>query len=261
MAGIITLLTDFGLQDPYGGVMKGAIATLAPTATVIDLTHQIPPQDVAAARFALMSAFPYFPSGTVHTVVVDPGVGTARRAIAIATEASYLVGPDNGVFSGVLTQTTVRAAVALTNPRYWRTPDPSQTFHGRDIFAPVAAHLALGVPLEALGATIAPDTLVSLPLASPQRQGQVWVGHIQAIDHFGNLITNLQVPSTAAGAAVTLAHHTLSLQTTYGAVALGQPVALVGSHGWLEIAVNGGSAHTYFQAEVGTTVTVEMASN
>jgi S-adenosylmethionine hydrolase len=146
MAGIITLLTDFGLQDPYGGVMKGAIATLAPTATVIDLTHQIPPQDVAAARFALMSAFPYFPSGTVHTVVVDPGVGTARRAIAIATEASYLVGPDNGVFSGVLTQTTVRAAVALTNPRYWRTPDPSQTFHGRDIFAPVAAHLALGCP-------------------------------------------------------------------------------------------------------------------
>jgi hypothetical protein len=136
MAGIITLLTDFGLQDPYGGVMKGAIATLAPTATVIDLTHQIPPQDVAAARFALMSAFPYFPSGTVHTVVVDPGVGTARRAIAIATEASYLVGPDNGVFSGVLTQTTVRAAVALTNPRYWRTPDPSQHVPWAGYFCP-----------------------------------------------------------------------------------------------------------------------------
>ena len=259
MAGVITLLTDFGLQDSYVGVMKGAIATLAPTATVIDLTHQIPPQDVAAARFALMSAFPYFPQGTIHTVVVDPGVGTARRAIAIATEGGYLVGPDNGVFSGVLTQTAARAAVALTNPHYWRTPDPSQTFHGRDIFAPVAAHLALGVPLAALGAAIAPEALVALPLPEPLRRGQGWGGHIQAIDHFGNLITNLQVPPTAATADVTIANYTLSLQATYGAVALGQPVALVGSHGWLEIAVNGGSAQAYFQAEVGTTVTVGMA--
>ena len=260
MAGIITLLTDFGLQDPYVGVMKGAIATLAPNATVIDLTHQIPPQDVAAARFALMSAVPYCPPGTIHTVVVDPGVGTARRAIAIATKDGYLVGPDNGVFSGVLTQTPVRSAVALTNPRYWHTPDPSRTFHGRDIFAPVAAHLALGVPLAALGTVIAPDTLVSLPLASPQRQGQGWVGHIQAIDHFGNLITNLQVPQGAAMVEVMVANQTLSLQETYGAVESDQPVALVGSHGWLEIAVNGGSAQAYFQAEVGTTVTVEIAS-
>ena len=260
MAAIITLLTDFGLRDPYVGVMKGAIATLAPTATVIDLTHGIAPQDVAAARFALLSAYPYFPCGTVHTVVVDPGVGTARRAIALATDHAYFVGPDNGVLSGVMAQATVQGAVALENSHYWRTPHPSQTFHGRDIFAPVAAHLAVGVPISALGPAIAPDTLVSLPWAPPHPQGQDWLGHIQAIDHFGNLITNLTAPSPGGTVEVLIGRETLPLHLTYGTVARGQPVAIVGSHGWVEIAVNGGSAQAHYQAQVGTPVRLRPAA-
>ncbi len=147
----ISLLTDFGLQDPYVGIMKGVIHTLSPQAQLIDLSHGIPPQDVAAARFALMTAYPYLPSGTIHLAVVDPGVGSSRRAVAIQTETGFLVGPDNGLFSGVLAQTPALAAVELNRPRYWRTPSPSRTFHGRDIFAPTAAHLGQRDPFGGAG--------------------------------------------------------------------------------------------------------------
>ena len=165
---VLTLLTDFGLSDCYVGVMKGVIAQVNASLNVIDLTHQIPPQNVALARFALMTAFPYFPVGTVHVAVVDPGVGGTRRAIALAVgedaaqPSGFLVGPDNGLFSGVLTTYPAIAAVELTEPQYWRSPTPSATFHGRDIFAPVGAYLANGVPLNEVGQSIAPETLVSL---------------------------------------------------------------------------------------------------
>jgi S-adenosylmethionine hydrolase len=251
----ITLLTDFGLQDPYVGVMKGVIATICPTAPVIDLSHQIPPQNIAAARFALLSAYPYFPPGTIHTVVVDPGVGTARRAIALRTELGYLVGPDNGVFSGVIHH--VLEAVALTNHRYWRCPRPSATFHGRDIFAPVAAHLATGVAFADLGLEIGLDTLnrEGLPPVQPQPDGLI--GQIQAIDHFGNLITTVPAARVATGAAVTLGHHTAPLVTTYGDAPGGCLVALIGSHGWLEVAVNNGNAQAYCGAQIGDPVRLQ----
>jgi S-adenosylmethionine hydrolase len=238
----ITLLTDFGLQDPYVGVMKGVIATICPTAPVIDLTHQIPPQNIAAARFALLSAYPYFPPGTIHTVVVDPGVGTARRAIALRTELGYLVGPDNGVFSGIIQHHGVLEAVALTSRRYWRSPFPSATFHGRDIFAPVAAHLAAGVAFADLGSEIGLDTLnrEGLPPVQPQPNGLL--GQIQAIDRFGNLITTVPAERVVAEATVTLGHHTAPIVTTYGTSPQGHLVALIGSHGWLEVAVNHGNA-------------------
>ncbi|MGD1905279.1 MAG: S-adenosyl-l-methionine hydroxide adenosyltransferase family protein [Leptolyngbyaceae cyanobacterium] len=255
MPTCITLLTDFGLQDPYVGVMKGAIATICPQATVIDLTHQISPQDIAAARFALLSAYPYFPQGTIHTVVVDPGVGTARRAIALRTESDYLVGPDNGVFSGVIQHHGVEAAVTLTNPEYWRSPKPSQTFHGRDIFAPVAAHLAAGVAFADLGPAIALDTLVTLEMPPPVHQSDgIVIGQIQAIDYFGNLITNLDRAIVAGHGSIVLGPHVIPLDATYSAVPVGSLVALIGSHGWLEVACNGSRAQAECGAQVGDRV-------
>ncbi len=158
------------------GCYEGAIAAINPDITVIDLTHQIPPQNIALARFALMSAFPYFPKGTVHVAVVDPGVGGHRRAIALAVgedstnPTGFLVGPDNGLWSGVFSQYPIIAAVEVTNPQYWRTSGPSRTFHGRDIFAPVGAHLASGVPLAQLGKAIAPETLVTLEIPLVQTE-------------------------------------------------------------------------------------------
>ncbi|HEY9736522.1 MAG TPA: SAM-dependent chlorinase/fluorinase [Trichocoleus sp.] len=255
MAPVITLLSDFGLRDAYVGVMKGVIAQLCPEASVIDLTHEIPPQDLLAARFNLLNAYPYFPEGTVHLAVVDPGVGTSRRGIAAQTEKGWLVGPDNGIFSGIWQVDPPLAAVALTRPEVWRSPTASTTFHGRDIFAPVAARLARGEPLNRLGEALAPERLVRLDLPPVTRQDNQVQGCVQYCDRFGNLITNLLVsdlPSTRWVAEI--AGQTLPSAQTYGEVAVGQPLALVGSHGWVEIAVNGGSAQQHLQTAVGAPV-------
>ena len=161
---LVTLLTDFGEQDEYIGVIKGIIATINPKLQVIDLTHQIPPQNIETARFCLMNAYPYFPEGTVHVAVVDPGVGSKRRAIAVELESGFLVAPDNGLVSGVVEQNKVIAAVELTNSDYWYLKKPSSTFHARDIFAPVGTHLASGVSLDNLGNQIDLNSLVNLEL-------------------------------------------------------------------------------------------------
>ncbi|MEO1094136.1 MAG: SAM-dependent chlorinase/fluorinase [Cyanobacteria bacterium J06638_28] len=252
---VITLLTDFGNQDTYVGVMKGVIAGICPDARIIDLTHAIPPQDIAAARFTLLNAYPYFPDGTIHTVVVDPGVGTLRRAVAVQTANGYLVGPDNGVLSGVVSQMGAIAAVSLSNPTYWCTSQPSQTFHGRDIFAPVAAHLAAGVSLSQLGTPIALDSLVQHAPPIPQIQANSAIGHVQYIDHFGNLITTLPENLLQQGSWIGRVGKTdIPVGKTYGDVELGQAVAIAGSHGWVEIAVNGGSAQQQFSLKVGDEV-------
>lgn len=249
---IITLLTDFGTQDTYVGAMKGVIATLCPTGRTIDLTHAIPPQDVVAARFNLLSAYPYFPAGTVHLAVVDPGVGTHRRAIALQTDQAFLVGPDNGLFSGFVDQTPILTAVELTNPDYWRVPNPSPTFHGRDIFAAAAAHLAQGVAIDSLGTAIAPDSLVGLDLPPTVTTEEGVQGVIQYIDRFGNAITT--IPATAVGPdpwQVTLAPLTIPGVATYSDVDPAKPLALIGSHGYVEIAINQGSAQGQLQIAVG----------
>jgi S-adenosyl-L-methionine hydrolase (adenosine-forming) len=189
----LTLLTDFGTQDAYVAIMKGVITTIAPATKIIDITHQIPPQDIITARFQLMTAFPYFPEDTIHLAIVDPGVGSDRRAIALKLPSGYLVAPDNGIIGGILTLETPIAAVELNRPAYWLKPHCSHTFHGRDIFAPVAAHLANGVLLEDLGTPIDWRSLVQLSLPQAQwSQENLWEGCIQAIDRFGNLITNLR---------------------------------------------------------------------
>jgi len=252
---LLTLLSDFGLQDGYVGVMKGVIAQVNPDLVVVDLTHQIPPHDIAAARFSLMSAYAHFPQGTVHVAVVDPGVGSTRRAIAVRITEGFLVGPDNGLFSGVLSQTSVAAIVELTNPQYWYVPQPSATFHGRDIFAPVAAHLASGIRLENLGPAIAPNSLVQLPLPTCKQTDSGVSGSIQATDHFGNLITN--IPGTLVTGklwAIEIDRLRVPGGQTYSDQDVGELVGLIGSHGWVEVAVNSGSAQSYLQQIGGLTV-------
>lgn len=254
---IVTLLTDFGLSDVYVGVMKGVIAQINPTLTVIDLTHEIPPQNIAAARFCLMSAYSYFPAKTVHIAVVDPGVGSSRRAVAIEFASGFLVGPDNGLFSGVLSQNPAISAVEITNCEYWRTPTPSTTFHGRDIFAPAGAYLASRVPLAELGTKINPATLAQLPRFDCTQTNGIVVGSIQYIDRFGNLITN--IPANLVESknwSVEIAGLAIEGKATYSDLPVGSLIALVGSHGWVEIAVTNGNAQAKLQLDLGSSVKV-----
>lgn len=247
-AKILTLLSDFGYDDVYVGVMKGIICQVNPNLTLIDLNHQIPPQNIAAARFSLMNAYPYFPQGTVHLAVVDPGVGSQRRAIALKLDQGYLVGPDNGIFSGIIAENPIIAALELTNTEYWRISQPSSTFHGRDIFAPVAAHLASGVSLHKLGREINPETLVKLDIAECQIINNGVQGCIQYIDHFGNLISN--IPGRfVEGKTWCVEVQGLQIPgcVTYSDGEVGEVLALVGSHGWVEVAVNSGNAEIELQ--------------
>ncbi|CAH2571779.1 Chlorinase MJ1651 [Planktothrix rubescens] len=366
---IITLLTDFGLKDIYVAVMKGVIYQINPKINIIDLTHDIPPQNIAAGRFNLLNAYPYFPEKTVHIAVVDPEVGTKRRAIAIQFNNNYLVGPDNGLLTGILEPflTCEMEAINLNNnmeeinlnnnmeainrnnnmeainrnnnmeainrnnnmeainlnnnmeeinlnnnmeainrnnnmeainrnnviavelnyPEYWRTAKPSTTFHGRDIFASVGAHLASGVPLEKLGTIIDHKTLVRLSLPPCQVHDLKIQGCIQYIDGFGNLVTNIPGEIVAnkywyvaiskeknnkrkksrknkhkkskknlnsQQQILSGSSYLIGAGQTYGDVPLGHFVALVGSHGWVEIALNGGNAQQKLKVDWGTRV-------
>ncbi|MGB0563686.1 MAG: SAM hydrolase/SAM-dependent halogenase family protein [Spirulinaceae cyanobacterium] len=255
----ITLLTDFGLQDAYVGILKGAIAQIAPQSPVIDLTHQISPQDLWAAQFNLRNAYPYFPPQTVHLIVVDPGVGTERRGIVVQTSVGYFVAPDNGVLTPVLQQERILAAIALDRPQYWRTPEPSSTFHGRDIFAPIAAYLAIGKAIATLGSPIDPNGLVQLPIPQVQRQGNQIMGMVQYIDHFGNCITNIPGEQVAGQTwSVQLTDQDISGGGTYGDRSVGELGAIVGSHGWVEVVVNQGNAQAQLQWQVGRVVSVTL---
>lgn len=256
---LLTLLSDFGDRDVYVAVMKGVIAQINPKLRVIDLTHQIPPQNITAARFCLLNAYSYFPNGTIHVAVVDPGVGGLRRAIALQLTSCVLIGPDNGIFSGILNQNVAIAAVELTNPRYWRTQEPSRTFHGRDIFASVAAHLANGVSFKQLGTRIDPASLVKLDIPESQISETGIVGYIQYIDHFGNLITNIPA-SCVQGKTWYLEAGNLKIPgcETYGNVKVGDVIALVGSHGWVEIAINSGNAQLQLLLGMGDALQVKL---
>ncbi|MEA3396222.1 MAG: SAM-dependent chlorinase/fluorinase, partial [Chloroflexota bacterium] len=185
---LITLTTDFGTQDGYVGVMKGVMADIMPGVTFVDISHAVPPQDVRAAAYLLWTALPYFPAESIHLVVIDPGVGTARRPLASRTPWGLLVGPDNGVFSYVWAAAPSELTVELTNPAYHRSV-MSTTFHGRDIFAPAAAYLARGVPLEDFGAPVAEPARLLLPRL--ELDEGVLKGEVLHVDHFGNAITSI----------------------------------------------------------------------
>lgn len=256
---LLTLLSDFGLSDVYVGVMKGEIALINPHLTVIDLTHEIPPQSIAAARFCLMSAYTSFPKGSVHVAVVDPGVGSKRRSLAIEFTQGFLVGPDNGIFSGVLSQCPAITAVELTNPKYWKSPQPSRTFHGRDIFAPVGAHLASGVPIAQLGKQVDIKALVQLTMPDVTSTNTTITGCVQYIDRFGNLVTN--IPGTTVQNKtwnVLVKGLTIPGCNTYSDVAPGNAITLIGSHGYIEIAVANGNAQKLLQLTWGVIVQVEV---
>lgn len=254
MARLITLLTDFGQADGYAGIMHGVILGINPQATIVDLTHEVPPQDIGHAAYVLSTAYPYFPPGTIHTIVVDPGVGSERAALAVEAAGQFFVAPDNGVLSYVLAG-GYSALIHLTRPQYW-LPNPSRTFHGRDILAPVAAHLSLGVPLETLGE---PDgEPVRLPLPEPlQRADGSWLAHIIHIDRFGNLITGLR-PDPAwlrnLGGAEVGGKRTYAVVGTYADVPSGAVAILAGSSGYLEIAVRDGNASAELGVDVGDEV-------
>ncbi|BBA79143.1 hypothetical protein RGRSB_0578 [cyanobacterium endosymbiont of Rhopalodia gibberula] len=256
-ATVIALLTDFGLQDGYVGIIKGVIHCINPYLTVIDIAHEIDPQNIAAGRFCLMNAYPFFPNGTVYVAVIDPGVGSRRRGVAIQFPQGYLVGPDNGLFGGVLSLSEAIAAVELTNPNYWRVGDPSSTFHGRDIFASVGAHLASGISLNALGTSISPDSLIKFPLKEVIITANHVHGYIQYIDRFGNLITNI-LGELVRGHnwSVEIAKLPIKTALTYNEVSREELVSFIGSHGWVEIAVNGGSAQQKLQVNWGDQINI-----
>jgi S-adenosylmethionine hydrolase len=268
MRPLITLLTDFGTQDGYVGAMKGVILGEARDAAIVDLTHDIPPQDVLAGAFALAQAAPYFPPGTVHVAGVDPGVGTERRALMAEHAGHIYIGPDNGLFTfalGALGEgldgvpgagSRVRAIDHL--PPEWSL---HPTFHGRDLFARVAARLAAGdAPARFAGAEVAPRRL---ELARPSETAEGLDGTVIHCDRFGNLVTNLATSLIAdrlgtglRGGSVEVAGAVAPLATTYGDVAPGELVAYGGSAGYLEIGVRDGSAAARLGARRGTPVHV-----
>ncbi len=257
---LLTLLSDFGISDEYVAVMKGVIAQINPMLRVVDITHKIPPQNITAGRFCLMNAIRYFPLGSVHVAVVDPVVGGKRRAVAVEFAQGFLVAPDNGLISGVLSQNTVIAAVELTNPDYWYTPQPSTTFHGRDIFAPVGAHLANGISLQELGPEINPKSLVRLDLPESTQKDDVIMGCIQYIDHFGNLVTNIpQNYVQGQNWCVEIKGKKIKAQETYSDVKVGEVTALIGSHGWVEIAVNCSNACLELDVKLGDAVLISSS--
>ena len=255
----LVLTTDFGLTDPYVGVMKGVILSINPRASIIDLTHQIQPQNLQQALFLLGNNHKFFPKESIHLVVVDPGVGTDRKAILLITPDAAFLAPDNGVLSGVLADyqgSTPEGldlapvppqctAYQLTNSDYWRHP-VSSTFHGRDIFAPVAAHLSLGIDPASVGEPL--TELVWLATPKPTMDGPRIIGQVLYADHFGNLITNIPESMLKGGGAVQVevkGYRIKGLSKTFHddtETAPGQPLALLGSNGYLEIAVREGSA-------------------
>ncbi|HTK50834.1 MAG TPA: SAM-dependent chlorinase/fluorinase [Gemmatimonadaceae bacterium] len=246
MRPIITLLTDFGTADGYVAELKGVLCSTAPDVTIVDLSHEIPPQDVESARLAVARYWRRFPSGTVHVIVVDPGVGSARNALAISSDDRFLVGPDNGVLSPALLASGSRA-VALPIP-----PGASATFHGRDVFAPAAAHLATGTAIDALGAPCLDPVVRRTPEARRAADGSV-VGEIIAIDRFGNAISNLIAPR---GGRVEIQGRTMVIVRVYADSPVGDIIALVGSSGFVEVAQRDGSAARALEITRGTRITL-----
>jgi S-adenosylmethionine hydrolase len=257
---IITLTTDFGLKDGFVGVMKGVIWEIVPDVHIVDLSHEISPQNVLEGAYIMGRSAPYFPKGTIHVGVIDPGVGTDRRPIAAKLGSQYFVGPDNGLFSFMLARAENNGEevviIDTDNPKYWLS-EISNVFHGRDIFSPVGAHLAKGVPLEKLGTRI--DNPVRLKLLEPEKKGDGWVGQIMHIDHFGNIATNFKHKHLDNMGPVVVQLCGVEIQglvRTFGERPPGDLIALFGSTGNLVISVVNGNAASRLKAEPGDLVEI-----
>ena len=258
---IITLMTDFGTSDHYGGVMKGVILNINPQMQIIDITHTIPPQDIQAAAFLIDSAYRYFPIGSIHVIVVDPGVGSERRALVCQTETAYFVCPDNGILTHILRNEEHIRTVAVENSAYF-LPQVSNTFHGRDIFAPVAAHLSRGVPIGVLGSPVAQP--VQLPIPKPQVMDKAIIGHIVWIDSFGNLVTDIsheivKLLERRNGLVICAGSARIDhINRSYAESAVGEALAIVGSFNRLEISINQGNAAQILGLKRGDRITICM---
>jgi S-adenosylmethionine hydrolase len=256
----VALLTDFGLKDNYVGIMKCVLDGICPGVQLIDLCHEVPPQNLLSGAYLLSSAAPYFKEETIVMGVVDPGVGGARRAVAIDTGSFICVGPDNGLFDMVLKKYPPERVVELDNDRF-HLPKVSSTFHGRDVFAPASGHLAAGVAFEELGTPVDPDDLVRLPPSAPFIREKRIECHVVHIDRFGNLITNLtddEMGEWLDGAKprVEVNDTEVPVFQTFSSVPKRRPLAYFGSSGQLEIAVREGNAARHFNGAQGQTVVV-----
>jgi S-adenosylmethionine hydrolase len=255
---LVTLTTDFGTIDPFVGIMKGVIATRAPGVQVVDVSHGVPAENVLAGALVLKAATPYFPRGTVHVAVVDPGVGTERSAICIETADACFVGPDNGLLTLAAPRDRVIRVSEITNERYMLSPI-SHTFHGRDVFAPAAAALATGIPPTSLGPEQTEIDYLDLP--TPVPDGKAVRGQVIYADVFGNLATNIEATMLPPSIDhIEIAGRSIRhFVPTYGAVGPGELLALVNSWGLVEIAQREGDARELLGASVGATVTVVAA--
>ena len=258
-ARLITLMTDFGTSDHYVGVMKGVMLNINPEVQIVDITHAIPPQDVYAAAFLIDSAYRYFPTGTIHVVVIDPGVGSERRALVCQTETAYFVCPDNGILTHILRNGERVHTVAVENSAYF-LQEVSNTFHGRDIFAPVAAHLSRGIPIDKLGSPVTQP--VQLPIPKPEVTDKTVIGQVIWIDSFGNLVTNISheiLESLEGRDRVVIRAGSVEmdrLNRSYTESAVGEVLAIVGSSNRLEISINQGNAAETLGLRRGDTITM-----
>jgi len=287
---VITLLTDFGTQDAYVGIMKGVIAGINPSATVIDICHSIPPQDTFSGAYLLSTSYKYFPEKTIHVAVVDPGVGSRRDIVCVETKDYFFLAPDNGLLSFIVHEERPKSIIRVTNSKYF-LPSPSSTFHGRDVFAPVAAHLSLGVKPQQFGIRVNQLEQLDMPKPVQKKAGQV-EGQIIYIDRFGNLITNITKEYLIKGAGgqkpevrskkpdafektskdkMLLKYDTIEttigkkkiigLSKTYIDAESGEPLVLIGSAGFLEVSINQGNAQKYFRVDRGNKIRVEMGAH
>jgi len=263
-SSVMTLITDFGTGSPYSGMIKGVATAINPDIRIIDITNDIKRHSVMEAAITLAMSYRYFPKGTVHVVVVDPGVGTARRAIGAKAHNMFFIAPDNGVLSVAIAKGHNTECVEITNPEVMLKPT-SATFHGRDVFAPAAAHLTLGLPLEQLGERVENFMQLALPAPEIKRDQQQIVGHVIYLDAFGNAITNITSKSlrycfedsippleAVAGRAITV----FPFHKTYDNVSPGRPLSYFGSSAYMELAVNRGHAAQDFLLEIGSLVTI-----
>jgi S-adenosylmethionine hydrolase len=263
LSRIVTLLSDFGIRDAYVAAMKGVMLSIDSSLHLVDVSHSIAAQDVMEGAFVLRNAAWEFPAGTVHLVVVDPGVGTGRHALAVEIKGHCFVGADNGLFTLLDASEDGEfsgRAVILDKPDFWRVPEPSNTFHGRDVFAPVAAHLASGRRLEEVGTPT--SHIMKLRWALPFADGQGLQGWVVQVDHFGNCITNItrsiykshysdRRPKCYVGTSILE-----GLRTTYDDAASGEPIILFGSSGFLEVAVNKGNASELLSIRKGDPINI-----
>lgn len=256
---IITLLTDFGTKDSYVASIKGVILSINPHCLVVDITHQVSPHDIQEGAFILANAYSYFPKGTIHLSVVDPGVGGPRKPILLVTQNYFFIGPDNGLFTFIAQREKVKQVVVLTKQKYF-APKVSKTFHGRDLFAPVAAHLSLGIKPVAFGHEM--NTIIKIGFQKPMLKEGKLLGEILHIDTFGNLVSNIDKENLfrftkGQPFVIRAGGKTISgLKEGYWEGKKGGPIALLGSSGFLEISVREGNAQKMLKLKRGDQIAI-----